>query len=253
MKWLSLILLLLTANVAAADPPEKPRWKLPIGYVAASADGDLKIVGPAVKVVLVVEQAPFTITAPTGGFAYQWTVPDSITATRKANSLDVTAAAKGEITVSVEWWVVDFDKRAVESKAASITFTVGEGPAPKPPDPPMPQPDPAPIPLDGFRVLFVAESSSKLPPAQLAILTSATLRDYLNKKCVKGSDGRAEWRQWDKDTPIVKEDKHWSDAMARPRQSLPWIIISNGKTGYEGPLPATVAETMTLLRKYGGD
>lgn len=128
--------------------------------------------------------------------------------------------------------------------------TPGPGPGPKPPEPTPP----APIPVDGFRVLFVVESSdaSKLTAAQLAILTSGEIRTYLNSKCVVGPDGKTkEWRQWDKDVDTSAESQLWQAAMKRPRSSLPWIVISDGKTGFEGPLPATIADTLAILKKYG--
>lgn len=96
---------------------------------------ELKITGANVKVVTVIDGTPFQIEAPKGGFGYQWAFPPTITATKKANVLEITAAPKGTIVVSCEWYVVDFDKRTIESRAASATFAVGEpGPGPKPPD-----------------------------------------------------------------------------------------------------------------------
>lgn len=104
-------------------------------FVGAASAQDLKITGQNVRVVTVIDGAPFQVEAPKGGFGYAWTFPPSMTATRKANILEVTAAPKGTVTVSVEWYIVDFDKRTIESRASSITFAVGEpGPGPKPPD-----------------------------------------------------------------------------------------------------------------------
>ena len=135
----------------------------------------------------------------------------------------------------------------------------GDGPnppGPTPPIPPDPTPDTIPIPLDGFRVLIVYEQKdlAKLPKEQVSILTSQTIRQYFNLKCVKGADGKTpESRIWDKDTDVSADSEHWRKALARPRTGLPWILISTGKTGYEGPLPANVDDTLKLLKKYGGE
>ncbi len=70
----------------------------------------------------------------------------------------------------------------------------------------------------------------------------------------KGPDGKDGFRIWDYDVDPANEAKVWQDAMkVKPdKTKLPWVIISNGKVGYSGPLPATVAEMQTLLAHYGG-
>lgn len=167
------------------------------------------------------------------------------------------------------------------SAPAYTTVVIGP-PAPNPdpgpgpgPNPPEPNPNPAPIPAPGFRVLIVFEAAelSSYPPAQLAVIYSGRLRDYLDAKCVKEAGGKPGWNIWDKDVVIKDESQIWKDAMARPRvppkiippkdlnpnikveepKALPWIIVSNGKTGYEGPLPANVDKTLELVKKYGGE
>lgn len=155
------------------------------------------------------------------------------------------------------------------------TFTVqgapdpgpGPGPTPDPgPGPTPPDPTVVPIPLPGFRVIIVedAKARSKLPKEQQSIIFNKQLRDYLNAKCVIGGDMQTrEWRIWDKDESGVGDAKQWQDVMQRvtvgvgPKSvgkytTLPWIVISTGKSGYEGPLPATVQETLDLVKKYGG-
>lgn len=125
----------------------------------------------------------------------------------------------------------------------------------KPDDPPGPNPDPpGPVPIvdKGFRVLFVVESKdlSNLPPAQLSALTSRDVLDYLNAKCIKNGN-QPEWRRYDPDTDVSRESKVWQDAMKRPRTSMPWLLVSNGIDGYEGPMPANTADLLKLLKQYG--
>lgn len=145
--------------------------------------------------------------------------------------------------------------------AACMVRVIGVNPpGPHPPDPgPNPPPNPPtptpPITEPGFRVLIVYESAdlSKLPPSQQNVLYGATVRDYLTSHCKVGPDGKTiEWRIWDKDVATDKESKLWQEVMKRPRTALPWIVISNGVTGYEGPLPVNVEDTLALLKKYGG-
>jgi hypothetical protein len=38
--------------------------------------------------------------------------------------------------------------------------------------------------------------------------------------------------------------------MKRPRRSLPWLIISDGIEGWEGPLPETVAKFTELIGTF---
>lgn len=142
-----------------------------------------------------------------------------------------------------------------EHARAAFTIVVGDSPTPAPPVPPGPQPDPtptpAPIPVDGLRVLIVYETSqmSALSDAQRAILQGKRFRDFVETACVKVGK-EPERRFWDKDVNTTNESKLWQDAMKRSRQSIPWIVVSNGKTGFEGPLPATVDETIALISKY---
>ncbi len=48
-----------------------------------------------------------------------------------------------------------------------------------------------------------------------------------------------------------KEDAWVRDAYAVKRDSLPWVIISNGSTGFSGPLPDSEAALTDLIKKYG--
>ena len=128
------------------------------------------------------------------------------------------------------------------------TPTPGPGPAPVPP------PAPAPIAGDGFRVLLLYDTAkvSSLPAAQQEILFAGSIRDYLNQKAVKGSSGLPDWRFWDASIDASQDSKAFQDALKLPRTQLPWIIVSDGKTGFTGPLPASVDDALALLKKYGG-
>lgn len=136
---------------------------------------------------------------------------------------------------------------------------VPPGPSPVPPNP-APEPDgPPPIPGPGLRVLFVIESGDAISAAQSSILYGKTTWDYLTSKVPLGDDGKTpEIRIWDKDVMVVGHAKHWVDALARARATpgfkTPWVIVSDGRSksgSYEGPVPATVAEFMTIARKAG--
>ena len=138
-----------------------------------------------------------------------------------------------------------------------LTVKMGKGPQPPTPKPPEPKPvDPAPIPVAGLRVLIVYESADlpKYTPQQNGILFGAKVREWLNANCVVGPDGKTrEWRMWDKDVDTSGESKLWQEAMKRPRTSTPWVIISDGTKGFEGPLPANVDDFLALVGKYKGD
>lgn len=162
----------------------------------------------------------------------------------------------------LEAWNAKGDAASDIAVCVVVVGDVPPGPAPGPPGPtppvpptPVPPtPGPAPIPADGFRALFVVESADlgRLPRGQAAVLTAQSVRDYLNARCAKDANGWPGWRVWDQHVDPSAEAAHWKAAMARPRKSLPWLALSNGKTGWEGPLPATVEETLKLLQQFGG-
>lgn len=155
-------------------------------------------------------------------------------------------------------------KDGVPSDPQFTRVIIGQpGPAPQPVNPvnppqpvnPVQPPSPAPIPVEGFRVLLVFDpkAQTSLTAAQNSILFGADVRGYLNSKTAIAANGAREWRLWPVGTDNSGEAKYWQDVMARPRQSLPWVVISNGKAGYEGPLPATVEDMLRLLKTYGGE
>lgn len=111
----------------------------------------------------------------------------------------------------------------------------------------------APIADAGFRILIVEESSQRrdLPASQAAIFSSAELSDYAKAKCVS-VDGVPEFRIYDPDVVLTNESDVWRKALAIERKSLPWLIVSDGRRGFSGPLPLTLDETMAIVKRYGG-
>lgn len=220
-----------------------------------SVSGDGVRVVKVDKVIVIKEDAtvaqsfPVYFEAPKGGILYAWSVPQGVTFTKASNKLTVNSAPKGLLTVGVDWAIIDFDKKTIDSKSATASVTVGDVPNPKP----DPKPDSsAPIPLAGYRVLFIEESADR---AQLTIdqfnaMRGAAAVTWLDANTVKEGN-QPGWRVADKDAGFTSEvGQHWRDALKRPRLSVPWVIISNGVTGFEGPLPKTKSEIDALLQKY---
>jgi hypothetical protein len=127
-------------------------------------------------------------------------------------------------------------------------LTPGPGPNPDP----QPDPDhPAPIPENKLNVMVIEETEdrdelAKSPQGynQIVAMQSTLWRNYVKSK-------GGEFMHIDKDSTLEMAAKKWQDAMKRPRTQLPWLIISNGKSGYEGPVPQ-LDEFMKLVQKFGG-
>lgn len=136
-------------------------------------------------------------------------------------------------------------------EVARLFIDLGPTPSPPEPEPEPPTPEPdgdAPIPEPGFRVLIVYETAK--PNDVPTWLNDGDLWGFLNSHCVKGPTGTPEFRIIDPQEVVSPLLPIWSKALARGQKSLPWLIVSNGKTGYEGPLPKTKPETMAILAKY---
>lgn len=128
---------------------------------------------------------------------------------------------------------------------------------------PTPGPTPAAAPLEGagFRALIIEERSARrsLSPDQLAILQSALIREYLEAHCASEAGAKC-WAIWDKDTEATHAPAWLRAALAKyvptvtagGPLAVPYLVVSDGKTGAIGPLPGSVAETLAILKKYGG-
>jgi hypothetical protein len=135
---------------------------------------------------------------------------------------------------------------------------VAGGPFPPPPPPPPPPPTDAPWESPGLSVLILRESQSTgtLPVAQRAIFTDAKVHQWLTSNCVKlPPSGRPGYRIWDDDgsdvsaAPTVLQAAYKVTLAKMPNEE-PTIGISNGKTGFVGPLPVNAVELLALLEKY---
>lgn len=234
--WLGALSVLLSAASLAAGigigriPAGAPRLALPAEVRAEP--GDL------VKVP-----------ADSDGAALLWDVRPALPsfALDSERALLVSAKAAGRYTVTCE------TAKGSRIARASCVVTVGQAPPPGPgPTPPAPPVPPAPIPADGLHVLVVIDGP-RLTAAQADALDGQAVRGYLNATCPPGPDGKTrQWRVWDRGVDPANEGKLWQDAFARTRgKPLPYVIVSNGKAGFEGPLPADEAALLALLRKYG--
>jgi hypothetical protein len=97
----------------------------------------------------------------------------------------------------------------------------------------------------GRHVLIVYETLDKpnYPSSQALILDSAEFKQFLNSRATDG------WRILDQDANTEYMPEVFKTWMTRERYGLPWIVISNGQTGVEGELPATIDETKELIGK----
>ena len=144
------------------------------------------------------------------------------------------------------------EARTVVTIGEETPVPPGPGPGPKPPDP---KPEDLPIAGDGFKVMVIYETKTpeELTPGQSKAIFGRETRDYLKAKCAKNTsypDGAFAF--WDPNTVADASQKVWADVMKRPRTKLPWLVISNGKKGFEGPLPENYEEIMNLLKSFGG-
>lgn len=100
-------------------------------------------------------------------------------------------------------------------------------------------------------VLVVEETSErdKLTPAQREVVSSVAFRDYLKTHCSKDAAGNPDFRFVDKDDDMTQADPKFQAMFKEPRQSVPWIYIASGSSGFSGPVNDT---TIATVKKWGG-
>jgi len=115
------------------------------------------------------------------------------------------------------------------------------------------EPQPPVIPSSGFRVVFVYDANTTRE--QLAVINGKAIAAYLDMATTKDSKGRPAWKRWDRQVSTDGEGEDWRAlwAAAKPRlKTLPVVVISLDNSAEIVPLPSTEAETLKLLRQYGG-
>ena len=209
-----------------------------------------------------------------------FTLPVTLRGNQKAVLFQGMTPGKYTLTLSLNGWRADLDAAVAKvtaaridealmtSLATSVAEIVTRYPLVSsaatlevagtvPPPPPPPPPTDAPWGSPGLSVLILRESQSlqSLPVAQRAIFTSAQVLQWLNSNCVQLPDGRPAFRVWDDDgsdvgnAPAVMQAAY-KIVRAKMEDNAPTIGISNGKTGYIGPLPGTVVDMLKLLEAY---
>lgn len=132
---------------------------------------------------------------------------------------------------------------------------VPPGPVPPGPVPPTPTPDQdAPIKLPGLRVMVIydAMNTNGHTPANRSIFNqSQRLREYLNSKTVVTPTNPAGAYRIVRAGQYFDPSEEWA-AAAKLAKSLPWLVISNGKTGFSGPLPPDMDDSklIELTKRY---
>lgn len=124
----------------------------------------------------------------------------------------------------------------------------GPGPEPKPPDPKPPEP------VKSFRVIFVKESGSTLPPGQTSIPGAKVIREYLNAKTTK-ENGVPDWREYDKDQNTANEYsglKALWGAVKHKIETVPCLVVEVNGNATVMPYPSDVDAAMKILTDAGG-
>ena len=138
--------------------------------------------------------------------------------------------------------------KTLQSLDARLKALEGAKPPPAPPKPV----DPAPIPLAGFRVLIIYDMAT-LTADQQGVVFGKKVRDYMQAKCVVGQDGKTkDFWILQKGLDVSAAPKWVGDVIQRHPNMPVFMVVSDGKTGYEGPLPVNADEAMTILQKIGG-
>lgn len=107
-------------------------------------------------------------------------------------------------------------------------------------------------PVGPISVLIVEDNEARflLPQWQRDLMSSPEIRGYVATHGAKTTDGvTPDFRILGIGQNVENEHAFWREGMARTVPKTPWVIITNGKAGTEGPLPPNLLDEM---KKYGG-
>jgi hypothetical protein len=125
-------------------------------------------------------------------------------------------------------------------------------PTPVPPLPPVPPTPPAPIPVSGLHVLISYAKATLTPDQMSGVVNGREVRDYLEAKCVVDPDTKDKAYWIIPSSSDVSGCPGWvRDAWQKHPAGGSWMVVSNGTAGYDGPIPATKAAALTILKQYG--
>jgi len=101
-----------------------------------------------------------------------------------------------------------------------------------------------PLPNTGPHVLVIEETEDRrdLTAAQLEILTSTPLREWLDNRGIES-------RFWDQNANVELESEWFRKAMNLERDSLPWMVVADGNKGVSKPLSPTVEDFKREVEK----
>jgi hypothetical protein len=238
-----------------AEPQEKPKQKESTTVVkAGKATTVVKEIPPVpARCVVTVATTPKL----TDDAMFGWTVvPEEnikIT-TEEPNKLVFEVPTSPEVEYRVKWTAKE---PKAKQQVVRVNVKAGKGPRP-PPDPDVdpdvdpPQPDGKPLIEDpANRVLIIYETGDQTnyTQGQIGFMYSAEVRQYLSEKCPKAANSNG-WYMLDKDAVTTALPPAWGKAMARPRTKLPWMIVSNPKGGWEGPVPERYEDAFAKVKEF---
>jgi len=251
-----LALLLLAFTPVHADVPAKssPVKAPPKAGTATVVKEDIPPTEGAVRVTVV--------TSPklTDDATYFWDVypEDEVTiVSEDANKIVFEVPMTPEVEYSVRW-VAKEAKQKQQTVRTKVKAGHGPQPPPTPVDPPVDPTKPSPFEAPGIRSIFYFRDMDMMnyTPDQRAAILGVPWREYLKRICADDT-ALASGKGFTMIQPggdFSLAPALWKKAAERPTSlsaDAPWMIVGNGKSGFEGPMPKTTAEIKKIFKDLG--